>query len=85
MRDTVKSEEYFRERFNKDSEKLKRQLQDYHNDIEIGPHPEEFDIEMVFNMLETRRYISDGNIDTIVTSQDNNSLVADTNLEVIYY
>ena len=36
-------------------------------------------------MLETRRYISDGNIDTIVTSQDNNSLVADTNLEVIYY
>ena len=46
---------------------------------------EEFDIEMVFNMLETRRYISDGNIDTIVTSQDNNSLVADTNLEVIYY
>ena len=46
---------------------------------------EEFDIEMVFNMLETRRYISDGNIDTIVTSQDNSSLVADTNLEVIYY
>ena len=45
MRDTVKSEEYFRERFNKDSEKLKRQLQDYHNDIEIGPHPEKFDIE----------------------------------------
>ena len=45
MRDTVQSEEYFRERFNKDSEKLKRQLQSYHNDIEIGPHPEEFDIE----------------------------------------
>ena len=45
MRDTVKTEEYFRERFNKDSEKLKRQLQDYHNDIEIGSHPEKFDIE----------------------------------------
>ena len=29
MRDTVKSEEYFRERFNKDAEKLKRQL--HHN------------------------------------------------------
>ena len=38
MRDTVKSEEYFRERFTKDSENLKEQLQDYHNDIEIGPH-----------------------------------------------
>ena len=45
MRDTVKTEEYFRERFNKDSENLKEQLQSYHNDIEIGPHPEEFDIE----------------------------------------
>ena len=29
MRDTVKTEEYFRERFNKDAEKLKRQL--HHN------------------------------------------------------
>ena len=45
MRDTVKSEEYFRERFTKDSENLKEQLQDYHNDIEIGPHPEKFNIE----------------------------------------
>lgn len=46
---------------------------------------EEFDIEMVFNMLETKRYISDGNVDTIVTSQDNSDLIGDTNLEVIYY
>ena len=45
MRDTVKTEEYFRERFTKDSENLKEQLQDYHNDIEIGPHPEKFNIE----------------------------------------
>ena len=51
MRDTVKSEEYFRERFNKDSEKLKRQLQDYHNDIEIGPHPEKFDIRSYKHFL----------------------------------
>ena len=51
MRDTVQSEEYFRERFNKDSEKLKRQLQDYHNDIEIGPHPEKFDIRSYKHFL----------------------------------
>ena len=56
MRDTVKSEEYFRERFNKDSEKLKRQLQDYHNDIEIGPHPEEFDIEIYKYQIYTSAF-----------------------------
>ena len=32
MRDTVKTEEYFRERFNKDAEKLKRQL--HHNNTD---------------------------------------------------
>ena len=57
MRDTVKSEEYFRERFNKDSEKLKRQLQDYHNDIEIGPHPEEFDIEIYKYQIYTSAFL----------------------------
>ena len=45
----------------------------------------EFDIEMVFDMLETRRYISDGNINTVVTSSDNESIVGNTDLEVIYY
>ena len=31
MRDTVQSEEYFRERFNEDAEDLKEELQRYHN------------------------------------------------------
>ena len=31
MRDTVKTEEYFRERFNEDAEDLKEELQRYHN------------------------------------------------------
>lgn len=36
----------------------------------------EFDIDMVFNtILKKKRYISDGNIDTIVTSSANQSLI----------
>ena len=57
MRDTVQSEEYFRERFTKDSENLKEQLQDYHNDIEIGPHPEEFDIEIYKYQIYTSAFL----------------------------
>ena len=45
----------------------------------------EFDIKMSFDMLKTKRYISDGNVDTIVTSEANSSLIGDTTLEVIYY
>lgn len=45
----------------------------------------DFDIKMSFDMLENKRYISDGNINTIVTSQNNKSIISDTNLEVIYY
>lgn len=46
----------------------------------------EFDIEMVFSMLESSRYISDGRVDTIVTSSSNRDIVnSDTELEVIYY
>ena len=47
---------------------------------------EEFDIEMVFNMLETTKYISDGNENTIVTSEDNQEQVStDLTQEIIYY
>mgnify|MGYP005770341385 FL=1 len=47
---------------------------------------EEFDIEMVFNMLETTKYISDGNENTIVTSEDNQDQVSsDLTQEIIYY
>ena len=44
MRDKAKDEMYFSERFNEDSENLKEILDDFHNDIEIGEHPEEFDL-----------------------------------------
>lgn len=37
----------------------------------------EFDISMVFRMLEKTRYISDGDAKTIVTSVSNQSLIAD--------
>ena len=42
MRDKEKDEIYFTDRFYKDSQSLKKLLEDYHNDIEIGEHPEEF-------------------------------------------
>lgn len=46
----------------------------------------EFDIEMILKMLDTTRYISDGNIDTIVTSSKNEELInKDTNREIILY
>ena len=45
----------------------------------------EFDIKMNFNLLEKKRYISDGNINTIVTSKDNESIVNNDKLETIYY
>ena len=46
----------------------------------------DFDIEMVFKLLETKRYISDGNVNTIVTSEKNSSKISDNvNKEVITY
>lgn len=46
----------------------------------------DFDIEMNFRILENKRYISDGNIDTIITSTKNENIVKNTNnLEIIYY
>ena len=46
----------------------------------------DFDIEMVFKLLETKRYISDGNVSTIVTSEKNSSKISDNvNKEVITY
>ncbi len=47
---------------------------------------QEFDIEMVFNMLETTKYISDGNVNTIVTSEDNQDQINESlTQEIIYY
>lgn len=46
MRDKAKDEMYFSERFNEDSENLKEILDDFHNDIEIGEHPEKFNIRV---------------------------------------
>ena len=45
----------------------------------------DFDIEMVFRMLEKTRYISDGDVNRIVTSINNIDLVNQTEKEVIYY
>ena len=45
----------------------------------------EFDIQMVFNMLKKTRYISDGNIDTIVTDSSNESLITNSDKEIILY
>lgn len=44
MRDKVKPQEYFDERFNKDSQKLKEILQTYHHNIETDEHRAESDI-----------------------------------------
>ena len=44
MRDKVKPQEYFDERFKKDSQKLKEILQTYHHNIETDEHQAESDI-----------------------------------------
>ena len=46
----------------------------------------DFDIEMVFKLLETKRYISDGNVNTIITSEKNSSKIKDDiTKEIITY
>lgn len=46
----------------------------------------DFDIEMNFRILENKRYISDGNSDTIVISGDNENLVNNNNnFKIISY
>ena len=66
--------------FNKDFDKtfLKR-CRAYDN------NGKDFDIEMVFRMLETNRYISDGNMDTIVTSKSNEGLINRNDKEIVLY
>ena len=45
----------------------------------------EFDIEMVFKNLEKNRYISDGNIDTIVIKESDDDKLTSTDKKVIAY
>ena len=46
----------------------------------------DFDIEMNFRILENKRYISDGNINSIVTSSENENMVSKKlNKEIILY
>ena len=45
----------------------------------------DFDIEMVFRMLDKSRYVSDGNVDRIVTSKSNSDMLENTDMEVILY
>ena len=40
---------------------------------------------MVFKSLEKNRYISDGDINTIVTSLDNENLIVESDKEIILY
>ena len=44
-----------------------------------------FDIEMVFKNLEKNRYISDGDINTIVTNSANSEKINESDLEVVLY
>lgn len=45
----------------------------------------DFDIEASFRILEKNRYVSDGNVDTIVIKESDASYLNDTNLKVISY
>ncbi|MBQ8193541.1 MAG: polysaccharide deacetylase family protein [Bacilli bacterium] len=45
----------------------------------------EFDIDMVFTALEKNRYISDGNINTVVIKETDKDRLSNTNLEIITY
>ena len=45
----------------------------------------DFDISYNFKFLETRKYISDGNINTVVVKKDNLSNVNNTKLKIIGY
>lgn len=45
----------------------------------------DFDIEASFRILEKNRYVSDGNVDTIVIKESDASYINDTNLKVISY
>lgn len=45
----------------------------------------EFDIEMVFDRLKNNKYISDGNVNTIVINEKDIDKLNNTNLEVIMY
>ena len=67
--------------FNKDFDKtfLKR-CRAYDN------NGKDFDIEMVFRMLDKSRYISDGNIDRIVTSKSNSDMInSNIDKEIVLY
>ena len=46
----------------------------------------DFDIEMVFRILDKKRYISDGNVKTIVTSNNNSDIISNNlDKEIILY
>ena len=67
--------------FNKDFDKtfLKRCRAYDNNGVD-------FDIEMVFRILDKKRYISDGNVKTIVTSNNNSDIISNNlDKEIILY
>ena len=45
----------------------------------------DFDIEMVFRMLDKNRYVSDGEINRIVTSKSNSDNIKEIDKEIILY
>ena len=66
--------------FNKDFDKtfLKRCRAYDNNGVD-------FDITMVFKMLDTKRYISDGNVNRIVINNKDKDILGDSKLEVVTY
>ena len=67
--------------FNKDFDKtfLKRCRAYDNNGVD-------FDIEMVFRILDKKRYISDGNIKTVVTSKDRSDIInSSVDKEIVIY
>lgn len=45
----------------------------------------DFDIEMNFNMLESKRYISDGDVNTVVVFEKDKDRVVQSNRRIIWY
>ena len=46
----------------------------------------DFDIEMTLRILDKSRYVSDGDVNTIVTKQENNDIInCNINKELVLY
>ena len=53
--------------------------------MKIKCNGKEFDIEQNFKILENKKYISDGNVNNIVVSKENEEKVNTDSLQIITY